>query len=194
MWKFLRQGSNLYQSSNPSCCSDNAGTLIHWATKEAPYTSILLKLCPVPKSPQPLPTTVSGTHGSWVWSILTPLFHKENQDQEYVSSPLALTAANWAHSLFLQAESQLCGHPSTEPPCFSLCQCFSMDSTLPMDRGGHTLQERLVDGREGLAQSSVFCLGHERQAEASFHCSLSTQSLEMKTAMVTLNTLLPSLP
>ena len=36
MWKFLGQVFNLSHSSNLSCCSDNAGSLIHWATRELP--------------------------------------------------------------------------------------------------------------------------------------------------------------
>lgn len=34
MWKFPGQGSNLHHGSNPSCYSDKAGSLAHWATKE----------------------------------------------------------------------------------------------------------------------------------------------------------------
>ena len=33
MQKFLSQGSNPHQSSDPSRCSDNAGSLTHWATR-----------------------------------------------------------------------------------------------------------------------------------------------------------------
>ena len=35
-WIFLGQESNLYHSSNPSYCSDNAGSLTHCATRELP--------------------------------------------------------------------------------------------------------------------------------------------------------------
>ena len=34
MWKFLGRGLNWRHSSNPSCCSDNAGPLTHCATRE----------------------------------------------------------------------------------------------------------------------------------------------------------------
>lgn len=34
MWKFLGQGSNPHHSSNPSCCSDNTGSLTCCATGE----------------------------------------------------------------------------------------------------------------------------------------------------------------
>ena len=34
MQKFLGKGSNQHHSSNPSCCSDTAGFLIHCATWE----------------------------------------------------------------------------------------------------------------------------------------------------------------
>ena len=34
MWKFLGQGTNLCYSSNPSCCSDNAGSLTYHTTRE----------------------------------------------------------------------------------------------------------------------------------------------------------------
>ena len=34
MWKFPGQGLNPCHSSDPGHCSDNAGTLTHWATKE----------------------------------------------------------------------------------------------------------------------------------------------------------------
>ena len=32
--KFLGQGLKLHHSSNPSCCSDNAGSLTHYTTRE----------------------------------------------------------------------------------------------------------------------------------------------------------------
>lgn len=40
MWKFPGQEFNPGQESNPSCCSDNAGTLIYWATGELPGSLI----------------------------------------------------------------------------------------------------------------------------------------------------------
>ena len=36
IWTFLGQGSNLHHGSNLSCCSDNAGSLTHYATRELP--------------------------------------------------------------------------------------------------------------------------------------------------------------
>ena len=36
MWKFLGQGWHLSQSRNPTCSSDNAGSLTHCATSEVP--------------------------------------------------------------------------------------------------------------------------------------------------------------
>ena len=38
IWKFLDQGSNPYHGSDLSCCSDNAGFLTHYATRELPLS------------------------------------------------------------------------------------------------------------------------------------------------------------
>ena len=43
MWKFLGQGLNLYPSSDPSCCSDSAGSLTHCVKGELPILLILIK-------------------------------------------------------------------------------------------------------------------------------------------------------
>ena len=42
MWKFLAQGSNLSHSSNPSCCSGNAGSLTCCVPQENTY---IFKVC-----------------------------------------------------------------------------------------------------------------------------------------------------
>ena len=42
IWKIPGQGSKLHHSSNPSCCSDNAGSLTHWATRELPLPVFML--------------------------------------------------------------------------------------------------------------------------------------------------------
>ena len=41
MWKIPGQGSNLCHSSNLNCCSDNATSLTHWATRELPVSCVL---------------------------------------------------------------------------------------------------------------------------------------------------------
>ena len=41
MWKFLDQGLNPHHSSSPSCCSDNAGSLVHCATGNSKLSKVV---------------------------------------------------------------------------------------------------------------------------------------------------------
>ena len=43
--KFPGQELNLHHSSDPSCCSDNAGSLTHSTTRELPVSFYILILC-----------------------------------------------------------------------------------------------------------------------------------------------------
>ena len=44
IWKLPSQGINAHHSSNPSCCSDNAVSLIHCATRELLKNIFKLKI------------------------------------------------------------------------------------------------------------------------------------------------------
>ena len=46
MWKFLGQGSNSSHSSNLSCCSDGAGSLTSYTTRELLCDCFLFQLVP----------------------------------------------------------------------------------------------------------------------------------------------------
>lgn len=130
--------------------------------------------------------------------VIPPLlgFPKEIEDQEGTPTPLAPGAASCPLPLFLQPEPQLCGHSALNSQLLSWL-VSPLHSSLSMDRGGHSTGEtcrwQRGPGLEPRPQFMPRKTGRQ-SPEASFHCSPSTQVLEMGKAVVTPSSPLPPHP
>ena len=81
MWKFLSQISNPHHRSDPSCCSDNASSLSHCATREILFAIFYWKELTIWSSlvAQQVKDLVTAGAGvvavGWIWSLAWEFLH-----------------------------------------------------------------------------------------------------------------------
>lgn len=128
------------------------------------YTPVTLKPSPGPKSTQSFPIPVSSTHGSRLCDFPPPWLPQGNSRPGGYSHSSGFQRGQPPPPTVSSAGAAALWPLRTELPAplvVSLSHCTSAF----LWTGASTLQERLVDGREGLAESPILCLCHERQAD-----------------------------